>query len=74
MGRAIAHKMSELFGQQVVVYNRIGMVGAKIVARSAPDGYTLMFTTSALAVLETAYSKLPFNALRDFQTVSQAVT
>ena len=74
VARAIAHKMSEAFGQQVVVDNRIGIVGAEIVARSASDGYTLMFTTSALAVREAVYSELPFNSLRDFQTVSQAVT
>jgi len=74
VARAIAYKMSEAFGQQVVVDNRIGIVGAEIVARSAPDGYTLMFTTSALAVREAVYRNLPFNTLRDFQPVSQAVT
>ena len=74
VARAIAHKMSEAFGQQVVVDNRIGIVGAEIVAKSAADGYTLMFTTSALAVREAVYRNLPFNTLRDFQPVSQAVT
>ena len=53
---------------------RIGIVGAEIVATSAADGYTLMFTTSALAVREVVYRNLPFNTLRDFQPVSQAVT
>lgn len=74
VARAIAHKMSEVFGQQVVVDNRIGIVGAEIVAKSAADGYTLMFTTSALAVREGVYRNLPFNTLRDFQPVTQAVT
>lgn len=74
VARAIAHNMSEVFGQQVVVDNRIGIVGAEIVARAAPDGYTLMFTTSALAVRESVHAKLPFNTLRDFQPISQAVT
>ncbi len=74
VARAIAQKMSESFGQQVVVDNRIGIVGAEIVAKSAADGYTLMFTTSALAVREAVYSKLPFSTLRDFAPVSQAVT
>ena len=74
VARAIAHKMSEAFGQQVVVDNRIGIVGAEIVARAAADGYTLMFTTSALAVRESVHVGLPFNTLRDFQAVSQAVT
>lgn len=74
VARAIAHKMSEVFGQQIVVDNRIGIVGAEIVAKSAADGYTLMFTTSALAVREAVYRNLPFNTLRDFQPVTQAVT
>ena len=74
VARAIAQKMSEAFGQQVVVDNRIGIVGAEIVAKSAADGYTLMFTTSALAVREAVYSKLPFSTLRDFAPISQAVT
>ncbi len=74
VARAIAQKMSESFGQQVVVDNRIGIVGAEILAKSAADGYTLMFTTSALAVREAVYSKLPFSTLRDFAPVSQAVT
>ena len=70
VARAIAYKMSEAFGQQVVVDNRIGVVGAEIVAKSAADGYTLMFTTSALAVREAVYRNLPFNTLRDFQPVN----
>ena len=74
VARAIAQKMSEAFGHQVVVDNRIGIVGAEIVAKSAADGYTLMFTTSALAVREAVYSKLPFSTLRDFAPISQAVT
>jgi tripartite-type tricarboxylate transporter receptor subunit TctC len=74
VARAIAQKMSEALAQQVVVDNRIGIVGAEIVAKAAPDGYTLMFTTSALAVREAVYRNLPFNTLRDFQPVSQSVT
>lgn len=74
VARAMAHRMSEAFGQQIVVDNRIGIVGAEIVARAAADGYTLMFTTSALAVRESVHAALPFNTLRDFQAISQAVT
>lgn len=74
VARAIAVKMSETWKQQVVVDNRIGIVGAEIAATAPADGYTLMFTTSALAVRESVFTKLPFNTLRDFAPVSQAVT
>ena len=58
---------------RVVVPSQAGG-GAEIVAKSVADGYTLMFTTSALAVREAVYIKLPFIILRDFQPVSQSVT
>jgi tripartite-type tricarboxylate transporter receptor subunit TctC len=74
VARAIAVKMGEAWNQQVVVDNRIGIVGAEIAAKAPPDGYTLMFTTSALAVRESVFTTLPYNTLRDFLPVSQAVT
>jgi len=74
VARAIAQKLNEAWGQPVIVDNRIGIAGAETAARAAPDGYTLMFTTSALAVRESVYRNLPYNTLRDFQPVSQAVT
>lgn len=74
VARAIAQKLSEAWGQPVVVDNRIGVVGAESAARATPDGYTIMFTTSALAVREAVYRNLPYSTVRDFQTVSQAVT
>ncbi len=70
----MVYKLSEAWGQQVVIDNRLGIVGAEIAAKAAPDGYTLMFTTSALAVREAVYNNLPFSTLRDFQAVSQSVT
>ena len=74
VARAITHRLSEAWAQQVVVDNRLGIVGAEIVAKAAPDGYTLMFTTNALVVREAVYKNLPFSTLRDFQAVSQSVT
>ena len=74
VARAIAQKLTEAWGQPVIVDNRIGVVGAESAARAAPDGYTIMFTTSALAVREAVYRNLPYSTLRDFQPVSQAVT
>lgn len=58
VARAIGQKLTEDWGQQVVVNNRIGVVGVEIAARAIPDGYTIMLTTSALAVRETVYRKV----------------
>jgi tripartite-type tricarboxylate transporter receptor subunit TctC len=74
VARAIAQKLTEGWGRPVVVENRIGISGAESAARATPDGYTIMFTTSALAVREAVYRNLPYETLRDFQPVSQAVT
>jgi tripartite-type tricarboxylate transporter receptor subunit TctC len=73
VARALAQKLTESWGQQVVVDNRIGIAGAESAARATPDGYTIMLTTSALAVRESVYQKLPYNTLRDFQPVTQVV-
>ena len=74
VARIIGAKLSEAWGQQIVIDNRIGAVGAEIAARAVPDGYTLMFTTSALAVRESLYAKLPYDTLRDFQPVTQVLS
>lgn len=75
-GRILAQKLSEQLGQQVVVDNRAGAgttIGNDIVAKSAPDGYTLLMGISTLAINPSMYSKLPYDALRDFAPISQAV-
>src|SRR5256885_2228076 len=74
VARAIAQKLTETWGQQVVIDNRIGAVGAEIAAKAIPDGYTVMFTTSALAVRDSLFSRLPYDTLRDFQPVTQVVS
>ncbi|MBM3341079.1 MAG: tripartite tricarboxylate transporter substrate binding protein [Betaproteobacteria bacterium] len=71
-GRLIAQKLSDAFGQQVVVDNRPGAgsaIGSEIVARAQPDGYTLLMTGTPFAVLPAIYSKLPFDPARDFAPV-----
>jgi tripartite-type tricarboxylate transporter receptor subunit TctC len=75
--RIISPRMSELLGQQLVVENRAGagtMFGSEVVARAAPDGYTLLMGISTLAINPAIYKKLPYDALRDFAPVSQVVT
>jgi tripartite-type tricarboxylate transporter receptor subunit TctC len=71
--RLIAQWISEHLGQQFFVENRPGAGGtlaAETVAKSAPDGYTLLLTTSADAWNATLYSNLNFNVLRDFTPVA----
>jgi len=74
VARWVAQPMSEAFKQPVVVENRAGAggnVAADAVAKSAPDGYTLLITTPGLAIAPSIYRKLPFDPLTDFQPISQ---
>jgi tripartite-type tricarboxylate transporter receptor subunit TctC len=71
--RTLAPALSEALGQPVLIENRAGAggnVGAEAVARSAPDGYTLLLGASSLAVNVTLYSNLPFDALKDLVAVA----
>lgn len=74
VARAVGQKLTEAWGQQVIVDNRNGIVGAEITAHAAADGYTIMFSTSALSIRESVYRQLPFNTLRDFAPVGQVVS
>jgi tripartite-type tricarboxylate transporter receptor subunit TctC len=74
IGRVIALKMAEGLGQPVVVENRPGAGGniaAEIVAKSPPDGYTVLLANAGIATGATAYVKLNFNALRDFAPLTK---
>ncbi len=71
--RIMAPKLTELLGQQIVVENRAGaggQIGADHVAKSAPDGYTLLNTDTSFASNPSLFSKLPYDSLRDFAPVS----
>ena len=74
VGRAIAQKLTEAWGQSVVVDNRPGAggnIGADIVAKSAPDGYTiLMGALSTHAVNPSLYAKMPYDAVKDFAPIT----
>jgi tripartite-type tricarboxylate transporter receptor subunit TctC len=71
--RVIAQKITENWGQQVVVDNRSGaggIVGAEIAARARPDGYTIILVTSAHVTLPSLNAKMPYDALQDFAPVT----
>src|SRR5262245_23082122 len=71
--RMVGQKLSERWGQQITVDNRAGangMVGADNVAKSAPDGYTWLLANAGVFVLNPVlYSKLPYDAEKDFTPV-----
>jgi len=76
LARRVAPKMSDNWNQQVVVDNRGGgggTLGASIVAKATPDGYTLLVHSIAFAMNAALYSKLPYDPLKDFAPVSQIV-
>jgi tripartite-type tricarboxylate transporter receptor subunit TctC len=75
VARVVAQKLGQSLGENVVVDNRggaSGAIGCEIVARSAPDGYTLMIGSSGnLAVAPALFAKLPYDPLKDFQAITQ---
>lgn len=73
-GRILAQKLSEAFGQQVVVDNRPGAgstIGTELAAKSPADGYTLLLTATPFVISAGLYKKLPFDPLKDFAPVTQ---
>ncbi|MGH8616723.1 MAG: Bug family tripartite tricarboxylate transporter substrate binding protein [Burkholderiales bacterium] len=77
VGRALAQRLQAVLGQQVVVDNRAGgggVIAVEIVAKAAPDGYTLLLgTPGQLVLLPLLEAKLPFDAQRDFMPVTKVV-
>jgi tripartite-type tricarboxylate transporter receptor subunit TctC len=78
IGRAVGQKLSEALGQPVIVENRGGAgasIGSDFVAKSAPDGYTLLVgTTGSHTINPAIYSKLPYDPVRDFAPVTLLAT
>lgn len=72
--RIVAQKLSELWGQQVFVDNRAGAagnIGADMVAKAAPDGYTLLLCVNSYTINTTVYRNLSWDLLRDFAPVGR---
>jgi tripartite-type tricarboxylate transporter receptor subunit TctC len=73
IARTFAHKLSERMGQPVVVENKPGAgatIGTDVVAKSPPDGYTLLLASQTNAISATLYAKLPFDPVEDFTPVT----
>jgi len=77
VARFVAQRLTEAFGESAVVDNRPGAgstLGTDLVAKSAPDGYTLLVTHNAIAINQTLYSKLSYDTVRDFVQVIEVGT
>src|SRR5215471_11907971 len=75
VARMVSQKMTEHWGQQVLVDNRPsagGVIAASAVASAKPDGYTLLCHGKPFAISAAMYSKLPYDVLKDFAGVSEA--
>jgi tripartite-type tricarboxylate transporter receptor subunit TctC len=73
IARVLAPKLSEAWGQQVIVDNRPGgntTIGTDIVAKSAPDGHTLLVTPAPFTVVPSVMTKLPYDPAKDFEPIT----
>ena len=73
--RAVAMKLTERWGQQVIVDNRAGAAGAigvELTATAAPDGYTICLISASHSVNSATNNRLPYDLTRDLQAISQA--
>lgn len=74
VARTVGQRMSEIWGQPVIVMNRAGAdgrIGTELAARAAPDGHTLLFGTTALAINPALYAKLNYDVLVDLVPISK---
>lgn len=77
LGRILAQRLGTALGQQVVIENNGGAgstIGTGMVARAAPDGYTLGLLDTAFAINPSLYVKLPYNSMQDFDFLSVVAT
>jgi len=77
IARIVAQKLSGNLGQQVIVDNRGGAggtIGTDIVAKSAPDGYTILMAPTSHAINPSIYRSLPYNTLKDFAPITLAAS
>src|SRR3954468_1879560 len=71
--RAIAQRLTDAWGQQIVIDNRTGaggIIAHELAAKAAPDGYTLIFSTSAGLIINPLIYKVPYDSFRDLTPIS----
>jgi len=71
--RLFGQKLSDVFGQQVVIDNRAGagsIIGTDLAAKATPDGYTLLVQSSEITMIQAMYKKLPFDMFKDLAPVT----
>ena len=76
LARAIGQRLSEAWGQQVLVENKPGgtfVIGIEYVARSTPDGYTLLVTDASVVINSLLHSKLPYDPVKDLAPITGLV-
>lgn len=74
VGRMLGQKLSDAWGQPVIIDNRGGAggtIGMGMVAKAPADGYTILFASSSMAITASYYKNLPFDVVRDFEPVTQ---
>ena len=77
VARAVGQQLTAAWGQSVVIDNRAGAggtLGPELVARAAPDGYTLLIVSATFAVNPSVFPRLPYDTLKDFSPISQVTT
>lgn len=77
VARMLGQKLTDLWGQPVVVENRAGAggnLGADIVAKSAPDGYSLLFASGSITINPSIYATMPFDTVRDLTPISNVAS
>jgi tripartite-type tricarboxylate transporter receptor subunit TctC len=77
LARLLSPRLTALLGQSMIIDNRAGAstnIGTEFVARAAPDGYTVLISTTPHAVNPTLFKKLPFDPIKDFTMISQLAT
>lgn len=77
LARTLAPRLTEIWSQQLVVDNRGGAggtIGANIVAKASPDGYTLLLNSASQAINATLYPKLPYDTVKDFTGVTMVAS
>src|SRR5690349_6169959 len=74
LARILADKLSEMWKQQVIVENRPGLPGTTAVAKSTPDGYTLMLTSNGHTIAGVINKAIQFDPVKDFSGVSRVAS